>query len=401
MIVGGGIGGLCAALSLTKQGFLVSVFEQSKSLGEVGAGLQMTPNAMKVLTALGLLEQIKKVSFSPENAVIRHYQTGKKFLNVPLGEGCCSRYNAPYLHLHRADLHRILLAEAKGQGVIFHLNSKVVQFEQDDRQVSITMESGETFSGSMLIGADGIRSKVLEQLQKSLSFQCNHKPPIFTGQVAWRGTIATDLLPKGLIKPDATVWAGPGRHFVTYYLRGGKMVNFVAVEERSQWTNESWNTAGDVEQLKSAFSGWHSEVTQLLAAADETFLWGLFAREPLSKWHLNRVVLLGDACHPMLPFMAQGAAMAIEDAFVLAKELSGVVLENSQNVEQALTRYTHQRLPRTSKVQAMSKANADLYHMKGGALGRLRLNTIGMVTSTLPSVVNVKLDPVYGLDVTQ
>ncbi|MFT2110794.1 FAD-dependent monooxygenase [Marinomonas sp. 2405UD68-3] len=404
LIAGAGIGGLCAALSLVKQGFSVSVFEQADRLGEVGAGLQMSPNAMKVLEALGIAEQIKRVSFSPGNAALRHYQTGRYFLNAALGNAALARYQSPYLHLHRADLHKILFDEAKKLGTECYLNSKIVQFDQsvkqDQSQVTVTLENGQSYSGDLLIGADGIRSKVLEQLQALPSFQPNAVPPRFTGQVAWRGTVPANKLPKNLIKPDATVWVGPGRHLVTYYLRGGELVNFVAVEERKEWSEESWNTPGDVHQLKNAFSDWHPEVTQLLEVVDNTFLWGLFDRKPLTKWHDKGVVLLGDACHPMLPFMAQGAAMALEDGFVLAKTLSSFGMESPQTLENALTHYTNIRLPRTSKIQAMSSSNADLYHMKGGPLGLLHLKMIGMVSNALPSVVSAKLDPVYGFDVT-
>lgn len=401
LIAGAGIGGLSVALSLAKRGFAVQVFEQAAQLGEVGAGLQMSPNAMKVLEALELDEEVNKVSFTPENAVLRHYQNGTYYLKAGLGKAAEQRYKSPYLHLHRADLHAILLKAATALGVEIRLNSKLINFTQDAQQVTITLEDGASYSGSILIGADGIRSNVLAQLQTIDDFQSDAKAPVFTGQVAWRGVIPVDKLPKNLIKPDATVWVGPGRHLVTYYLRGGELANFVAVEERNEWTSESWNTQGDTEQLKRAFSGWHPEVTQLLASVEEIFLWGLFAREPLVKWHVKRVALLGDACHPMLPFMAQGAAMALEDAFVLAHELSISDMDDEKSVQQALGRYTNLRLPRASKVQAMSRANADLYHMKGGPLGRMRLSMINMASTALPALVSAKLDPLYGFDVTK
>ncbi len=400
LIAGAGIGGLCAAVSLIKQGFSVSIYEQASCLGEVGAGLQISPNAMKVIEALGISEQVRQVSFTPEHAVLRHYQTDEVYLKAELGAAALARYQSSYLHLHRADLHKILYEEAKKLGVVCHLNSKITHFEQDQQTVRIMLENGSSYTGDLLIGADGIRSSVLEQLQMSPRFQSKKEPPTFTGQVAWRGVVPANKLPKNLIKPDATVWVGPGRHLVTYYLRGGDLVNFVAVEERKEWVQESWSTKGDVQELQKTFADWHPEVTQLLSEVEHTFLWGLFARKPLKKWHLDRVVLLGDACHPMLPFMAQGAAMALEDGFVLARELSAFGLDNNQNVEQALMRYTNLRLPRTSKIQAMSSANAGLYHMKGGALGRLHLKMIRMVSNALPSVVSAKLDPVYGFDVT-
>lgn len=389
VVAGAGIGGLCAALALAKQGIQVVICEQAASLGEVGAGLQISPNALKVLRHLGLEAELSQFAFVPQHAAIRDYKTGEYFLKSPLGEQAEARYGAPYWHLHRADLHQVLAEACANAGVELVLNAAVVGYRENTelKQVCLLLEGGREFCADLLIGADGIRSKVREQM-------LGQEHPTFMGQVAWRGVIPVSDLAVD-IKPDACVWAGPGRHFVSYYLRGGDYVNFVAVEERSDWQSESWREEGDVNELKRAFADWHPEVSELIKSASSTFLWALNGRAELSTWHKGRVVLLGDACHPMLPFMAQGAAMAIEDGYVLAECLSRYVLSD------ALLRYEQSRKPRATNIQNMSKANAGLYHMHGGVLGKVKLKALQAAWRFAPNVVQSKLDAVYGYDVTK
>tara|TARA_R110001606_G_scaffold8453_3_gene37226 strand:- start:36322 stop:37515 length:1194 start_codon:yes stop_codon:yes gene_type:complete len=389
VIAGAGIGGLCAALALAKQGVRVVVCEQAARLGEVGAGLQISPNALKVLRQLGLESELSQFVFKPQHAAIRDYKTGEYYLKSPLGKQVEARYGAPYWHLHRADLHQVLAAACAQVGVEMVLNAVVTDYRENTelKQVCLLLEDGREFSADLLIGADGIRSKVREQM-------LGQERPIFMGQVAWRGVIPVSDLTVD-VKPDACVWAGPGRHFVSYYLRGGDYVNFVAVEERSDWRSESWREEGDVEELKRAFADWHPEVSELIKSASSTFLWALNGRDELPTWHKGRVVLLGDACHPMLPFMAQGAAMAIEDGYILAKCLSNYALSD------ALLKYEQVRKPRATKIQQMSKANAGLYHMHGGVFGRMKLKALQAAGRFAPSVIQSKLDAVYGHDVTK
>lgn len=389
VIAGAGIGGLCAALALAKKGVAVVVCEQAANLGEVGAGLQISPNALKVLRQLGLEPELRALAFVPQNAAIRDYKTGEYYLKSFLGKQAEARYGAPYWHLHRADLHQVLAEACVLAGVELVLNAVVTGYRENTefKQVSLLLEDGGEFSADLLIGADGIRSKIREQM-------LGQERPIFMGQVAWRGVIPVSELTVD-VEPDACVWAGPGRHFVSYYLRGGDYVNFVAVEERSDWQSESWREEGDVDELKRAFADWHPEVSELIKSASSTFLWALNGRNELSTWHKSRVVLLGDACHPMLPFMAQGAAMAIEDAYVLAKCLSRFELSD------ALFKYEQTRKPRATKVQQMSKANAGLYHMHGGALGKMKLKALQAAGRFVPNVIQSKLDAVYGYDVTK
>ena len=389
VIAGAGIGGLCAALALAKRDIQVVVCEQAVSLGEVGAGLQMSPNAMKVLRELGLEAELSAFAFVPQNAAIRHYKTGEYYLKSPLAEQAEVRYGAPYWHLHRADLHQVLAQACSQAGVELVLNSTVDSYREDKalNQVCVSLDGGREIWGDLLIGADGIRSKVREQM-------LGKERPTFMGQVAWRGVIPVSDLAVN-VKPDACVWAGPGRHFVSYYLRGGDYVNFVAVEERSDWLSESWREEGDIAELKRVFADWHPEVSQLIACAKSTFLWALNGRDELPTWHQGRVVLLGDACHPMLPFMAQGAAMAIEDAYVLAENLA------RHECHAALVEYEQIRKPRATKVQQMSKANAGLYHMQGGVFGKAKLRALQAAGRFVPNVIQSKLDAVYGHDVTQ
>ncbi len=387
VIAGAGIGGLTAALALAKQGVDVVVCEQASQLGEVGAGLQVSPNASRVLIKLGLADALKSKVFEPDYASIRDYRSGEYYLKAPLGKGAEIQYRAPYWHVHRADLHAILAEACQVHGVDILLNATVSGYQQEQAGVVLQLQDGRSVQADLLIGADGIHSAVRTQL-------LGPEKPTFMGQVAWRGVIPVEALSVN-VKPEACVWAGPGKHLVTYYLRGGHDVNFVAVEERSDWRSESWREEGDVAQLRRAFAGWHSDVTDLLAAAKSSFLWSLNGRTELPTWHDEGVVLLGDACHPMLPFMAQGAAMAIEDAYVLADQLS----QNA--VSTALMNYEAIRKPRATKIQQMSAANAGLYHMHGGLFGKAKLKGLQMATAVAPNLIQSKLDFVFGHDVTQ
>jgi salicylate hydroxylase len=388
VIAGAGIGGLCAALALAKRGFLVAVYEQSPQLGEVGAGLQLSPNAMHVLQALGVSEQIKAKAFRPKSAVMRHYQTGKTYFTVPLGDAATQKYGADYLHIHRADLHNVLYDACKDLNVSIHLSHAIQSYQQSPQYLTIQFENGESLKADLLIGADGIKSKVQ-------ACMLGQTPAHFTGQVAWRGVVAADKLPKGLIKPNANLWVGPGKHFVSYYLRGGDLVNFVAVLERSDWQKESWSESGDINELRDTFSGWHPEVTELLAASEQCFLWALFDRQPLTQWTSQNVALLGDACHPMLPFLAQGAAMAIEDSYALAHCLAK---ENDSHA--ALIAYQDIRLVRTRDIQLKARQNASLYHMSS-PIEQAKLAVLSGLSSIglSDSVAANKLDSIYSYNI--
>jgi salicylate hydroxylase len=357
-------------------------------LSEVGAGIQLSPNAVHVLNELGLAQALSAFSFRPEKALMRHYQSGAEYLSITLGEQCFSKYGAAYLHIHRADLHHVLYQAALKGGVIVNLNKEVSTYQQNNKGVTLLLANGQQIKADVLIGAEGIRSNI----QATMFGQ---QPADFTGQVAWRGTVDANKLPRNLVQPNANLWVGPGRHFVSYYLRGGSLVNFVAVEERSDWRNESWHEPGDITHLRAAFSDWHPQVTELLAAADECFLWALFDRKPMANWTDSNVALLGDACHPMLPFLAQGAAMAIEDAYALAANLN-----KHKDIPHALKAYQAMRLTRTSKIQRMARDNARLYHMSS-PIQRAKLNAIKLASKIIPSISAKPVESIYGYNIVE
>jgi salicylate hydroxylase len=390
VIAGAGIGGLCAALALAKRGFEVAVYEQSRQLGEVGAGLQLSPNAMHVLQTLGLANELKAKAFRPTSAVMRHYQTGNTYFAVPLGDNATQKFGADYLHIHRADLHAVLQHACEELNVSIYLGQAVQSYHQTPQNLTIQIENGKSQDADLLIGADGIKSKVQ-------TCMLGQTPAKFTGQVAWRGVVETSKLPKGLIKPNANLWVGPGKHFVSYYLRGGELVNFVAVQERSDWQQESWNEPGDINELRETFCGWHPEVTELLTATENCFLWALFDRPPLHQWTDQNVALLGDACHPMLPFLAQGAAMAIEDSYALAH-----CLASDNNIQTALKAYQNIRLTRASNIQLGARKNASLYHMSS-PIEQAKLAVLSGLSSlglSDPVAAN-KLDFIYAYNIVE
>ena len=386
LIAGAGLGGLTVATALAQRGHRVTVYEQAPVLGEVGAGIQLSPNAVKALRFIGLEKAIQAVGFEPEFAGMRHYRSGKRYLQAPLKSLCRSRYGAPYIHIHRADLHNVLVEAARQAGVDIRLGQSVDGYEQDANGIALKVNGETTERADLLIGADGIRSAIRDQMLGA-------EKPEFTGQTAWRGVLRADQLPKGLIEPSATVWVGPAAHLVTYYLRGGELVNFVAVQERSQWRSESWSEPGNLDELRSVFGDWHPAASALINAVDETFLWALYGRKELPKWSDGRAVLLGDACHPTLPFMAQGAAMAMEDAVVLTQRVL-----NDPDTIAALSAYEAHRKPRATMLQERARSNASLFHLNGGVrelATRAKLN----VASLLRGGAALKpLDPIYGYD---
>lgn len=383
LIAGAGIGGLTTAVALAQRGVNVEVLERANKLSEIGAGLQLSPNAMHVMAALGLAPAIEALAFEPEAGVLRDYKTGTPLLTTPMKDAYLSPYGQKYLHIHRADLLGILDGAARSLDVKVHLGKDITGFEQDEK--SITALTGkELHSADYLIGADGINSAVRSAMH-------GEDAPHFRGQVAWRGLVPSDALPPGTIPPAANNWLGPGKHFVSYYVRGGKLINFVAVEERGVWTDESWSKPGNMDTLRTAFADWDPRISALLEACETCYLWGLFDRPPLPRWTDGRAVLMGDAAHPMLPFMAQGAAMAIEDAWVLADTIAkGAPLDT----------YEVSRKPRTARLQKISRDNAELYHKKPG-LSRAVRDFKFTAGKLFPAAVEARLGKIYGVNVTK
>lgn len=355
LVVGGGIGGITAALCLVKQGLRVSVFEQAETFAEVGAGIQLSPNCTRVLHHLGLEEALRAVAFVPEGTQFRNWRSGRVITESALGDEVVARYGMPYYHMHRGDLLRVLVGAAEqAPGVELHTNARVTDFAEDAGAVRVRIGDKECH-GDLLVGADGIHSAVRAALW-------GDEKPRFTGNVAWRALVQTDSLPAGLVRPMSTAWWGPGKHFVHYYVRGGSLVNCVCVVEKEGWEVESWTERGDYAELKADFAGWHDDIQQLIDHADKDslFKWALYDRPPMSQWGQGRVTLLGDACHPTLPFMAQGAAMAIEDAAVLAG-----CLAKDESIPSSLKSYEDLRRDRTAGIQNGSRRNAKVFHMSG------------------------------------
>ncbi|HUF85774.1 MAG TPA: FAD-dependent monooxygenase [Thermohalobaculum sp.] len=401
VIAGGGIAGTAAALALAREGWAVTVCEAAPGFAEVGAGLQMSPNAAKVLRWLGVLDAVAARAFRPEAAELRDGASGALIYRAALGAQAEARWGAPYLHVHRADLLEVLVDAAQAAGARLRTGARVASYVLRSEGPAVKLEPGatrrpvepgetrETLAADLVIGADGLHSALRAQLN-------GPEEPVFAGQVAWRGTIPAGRLPAGLVAPNATVWAGPGRHLVTYWLRGGALVNFVAVESCPEWTAEGWSAPGDPERLRRGFAGWHSQVTGLLEHVEETFLWGLFTRPAQVRWVDGPVVLIGDAAHPMLPFLAQGAAMALEDAAVLVR-----ALQAEAGAAEAAAAFEERRWHRVTRVQERSIASGRLYHEAPGPVGAARRGLVRAVSRLMPGLAAGRLDRLYGYDATE
>jgi salicylate hydroxylase len=351
-IVGGGIGGLAAALSLLRAGFDVRVYEQAHTLGEVGAGIQISPNASRILHRLGLAEALSRLGVRPLAWHQRRWDDGRTLLRTPLADAVVEAFGFPHYQMHRADLLDSLVRALPPERV--HAGHRLVGLAQDGSGAELAFENGARVQVDLLVGADGIHSAVRSAL-------FGPESPRFTRCVAYRGLVPADRLRELDLEVTAQVWMGPARHFVHYFVRSRRLVNFVAIIDQDTWTRESWTDHGDVADALAAFDGWHPQVRTILSAVDETFVWGLFDRAPLEGWSVGRVALLGDACHPMLPFMAQGAAQAIEDGATLTACLTA-----GADIVEALRTYERLRLPRASRIQALSAENKTRFHLPDG-----------------------------------
>jgi salicylate hydroxylase len=351
LISGAGIGGLTAALALLQRGFDVEVFEQSPTLGEIGAGFQVGANGAHVLFALGLEEQLKAVYALPTGKEVRLWNTGQSWKLFDLGATSVERYGYPYFMIHRADMHAILVKAVQAlKPDAIHLNRAAVGVEQTASSATLKFADGTEASGDAVVGADGVHSALRHAL-------FGDSRPSFTGLVAWRGLIPAERLPERLRRPVGVNWLGPGRHIVHYLLRRGELFNFVAVVERDDWTVESWTERGSAAECARDFAGWHEDVQTMIAELDAPYKWALLGREPMKRWSVGRITLLGDACHPTLPFLAQGAGMAMEDGLVLAR-----CLEQFGDVETALKRYEAARIERTGRIVRGSAENGRRFH---------------------------------------
>jgi salicylate hydroxylase len=423
-IVGAGLGGLAAGIALARAGAEVQITEGALALAEVGAGIQLSPNAVKALRWLGVDAEAAR-PFRPDALELRMFNSGRHVYRAPLDKAAEARWDAPYLQVHRADLQAVLLDAAQAAGVDLRLGMSVTGYEIEDggasarlilrpthklapvaapvieerrkrpravslnpmREAAVPMPDAlRDDAFDLILGADGIRSAIRAQM---LPMAGDVK---FSGNVAFRGTVPAGALAPGLLRPVASVWMGPKRHFVHYYVRGGALVNFVAVCERAEWTPEGWSAVGDIAALRAEFADWHPSVRGILSAADTVHEWGLFHHAPFETWHEGPVALLGDAAHPMAPFLAQGAAMAFEDAVTLGRALP------IYGVRYGLEAYEKLRAGRCARMQEAAARTGRRFHSRTRLERFVKAAAIETLGHLSPSTATGLNDWIYGHD---
>lgn len=356
LIVGGGIGGFAAALALARKEFRVLLLEQAEHFAEIGAGIQLGPNVFKMLDVLRLTEAVKALAVFPENLLVMDCVTAEEVTRMPLGQPFLDRFSHPYALIHRADLHRVLLEACRGSSLIdLHTSQKVASVEEAGHGITVTTERGDVFEGSALIGCDGLWSTMRERIVG------DGKPDV-SGHVAYRAVLPTSEMPERLRWPSMVVWAGEKTHLVHYPLRGGELFNLVAVFHSDRFS-EGWDTFGDVGELHERFAGTCEEVRTLLQKIESWRMWVLCDRPPIKEWSRGRMTLLGDAAHPMLQYLAQGANMAIEDAVCLADKVEG----SQGDFAGAFQAYQAARYLRTGRTQIMARVYGEVFHASGVA----------------------------------
>ncbi len=353
LVAGGGIGGLAAAYVLGRSGHQVTVLEQSAAFGEIGAGIQLGPNIFRMFDHLGLTEAVRQVAFFPPGLGMNDVRTGERVVRVPLGDAVRAVYGYDYGVIYRADLHQVFLdACQKLPTVTLRTNAKAESFEQDARGVRVRLASGETLTSDALIGADGLWSRIREAV-------VGDGKPRVSGHIAYRAVLKREDVPAHLWNDDVLLWGGEKTHLVHYPLRRGELFNLVAVFHSNKY-DEGWNTFGDTAELNERFAQAVPQVRELLERIETWKMWVLCDREPVANWSQGRVTLLGDAAHPMLQYLAQGAGQAIEDAVVLGK-----ALEKFGDPATAFVNYQQARYLRTGRVQLTARFYGDIYHASG------------------------------------
>ena len=354
IIAGAGVAGLVTALSLHQRGVAFHLYEQVAQLAEVGAGLQLSPNGTRVLIGLGLEAGMRRVVCEAERKEVRHGLSGQTWKLFDLGQDCRDRFGSPYWFVHRGDLQQVLLGALRERApdaitVGVGVQSAIAQGDH----VKVALSDGRSVSASAVLGCDGVHSKLRNALVPD-------DPVQFTGLMAWRGLVPMDRLPAHLRVSErhaiGTNWVGPGAHVITYPLRRAQLMNVVGIIERDDWRHESWNQTGSHDELLADFASWHADVHALMRSIEQPFKWALLGRQPLTQYVQGRIALMGDAAHPTLPFLAQGANMAIEDGAVMARCLS------QAPVLEALQAYQSARLTRTSAIVNRSLENAGRFH---------------------------------------
>jgi salicylate hydroxylase len=353
LIIGAGIAGLTAARALQHLGFRPRVYEQALQLGEVGAGLTLSPNATHALNAIGLQGVLEALGTRPDRGGVKDWQSGELTVEISRGSEMLEKYGAPYHQIHRADLHAALadgVLAVDPQAIM--LGHSFRGLRQQGGRVEAEFENGVRVTGDALVGADGVRSRV-----RAVLF--GESLPRFTGYVAYRGLVPLAALPEGLIEPTSCLSTGPHRSFTRYLIRRGTLVNYVGLAERDDWREEGWSIPATIDEMLREYSGWYEGVRTIIRSTPpgRLFKWALFDRDALPEWTRGSATLLGDAAHPMLPFLGQGAAMGIEDGMILARTFAA-----AESVEHALGRYVAARLERANWVMHESRRTATRYH---------------------------------------
>lgn len=354
LIIGGGIGGLATALALALKGLPSVLLEQSAEFREVGAGIQLGPNVFKRFDILGIRAAIEADAVFPDNLIMRDALTGEEVTRMPLGERARKHWGTPYAVTHRADLHNTLVQACRAQKLVtLRNNARVTAWADSGDGVSLTLADGEKIAGSSLIACDGLWSQVREHV-------VGDGKPRVSGHIAYRAVLPASEVPPGQFENNVVLWAGPKTHLVHYPLRRGELFNLVAVFHSNRY-EEGWNAFGDVEELNQRFQNQQPQVHNLLAKIDSWRMWVLCDREPVADWTRGRIALLGDAAHPMLQYLAQGACMAIEDAVCIAEKLAAM----PSDPQAAFLAYQQERYLRTARVQVMARVYGDFYHAAG------------------------------------
>ena len=387
IIIGGGIGGLSVAICLRLIGWQVRVLEQAPKISEVGAGVQISPNGVKILEKMGVMSLLESSLFEPDAIEILMGVSGGKLLHLPMKDAAVHRWGARYIQIHRADLIAGLTARlAKLAPDTVQVGAQAASYTHHTHGVRVVLKDGTIEHADLAVGADGIHSTIRNQM-------LGPDTPHFTGNIAWRALVPLAQL--GDLAPPATgcIWVGCGKHAVTTRIKAGATVNFIGVVKQSDWKKEGWKTEGHKQDALADFAGWDKRILNVIQKARVLHKWALFDRPPLPHWHDKHVVLLGDAAHPMLPSMAQGAVQSIEDAYILTQCLKEA---KDDGIPRAIANYFDERIERVTKVQRVSAQNLRLFHKSSLPAQILSYGPIWLAGKLAPSLVQKRNDWLYG-----
>lgn len=385
-IVGGGIGGLTAATALRRRGIEVEVFEQSGKIGEIGAGVALTPNAMKAYRALGFEAEVTDIGYESDYQELRNWNTGAVFSRVPRKGAYTKEFGAPYLTMHRADLIDVLRRQLPDR--VIHLGARCTEVDTDNNSARARFADSKDIEADVIVGADGIHSAVRKSLFGPQS-------PRFAGCICWRGLVPFDAFPRGTVSRDGTMYMGPNSHVIYYLVRRGQMVNFVAHMEGHSWTGESWTQECDRSEVMDTYAGWHEPLLQLLGSSERYYKWALYDRDPLERWTKGRATLLGDSAHAMLPYIGQGACMAIEDGYTLA----AAIAQMPGDLGAALHHYERLRVPRTRRAVLGARARGEAMHLTSPWAQLKRNVTMALKHRLGADKTGIQLGSFYNYDV--